>query len=297
MPLHHVDDRFVPALRRGLRAVGHTLGGPLRAIARWEQRFAHGKALRALWPNRQLILLAAAVLAFAGSYVHLQRFPDLREARAGAAGSPPPEASDVPPVLAGGAVSVGPPLGARPFDYITERHEALRAADGRRIAVVSFDDYLPAEQVAAVLPEGVEVLAVQIKVPSEGEQPQHLEVAGGNVEAAVAEAVTAAAQRIAEEEAELRRLLDSGTVEDPAFAEQYRVDAERLKATRNLLQSGAPVVFAVVVDAPVEELTDLASHDAVRLVDLAPEETAVEQSTFYGLLPEDREEVTYGDLR
>lgn len=302
MPLQQLDERLVPHIRDGLRGFGRALGSPLRSLAHWEQRLARGRPFRALWRNRQVLLLGAALIAFAGSYIHLQRYEDVRD-RAAAADAPVSGATgaDLPTegTLAGGAVAVGPTVGTDLRAYAEDRRAELAAADPRdlRVAVVSFAGYRTGAESAALIPEAAEVLAVQIRVPAEGEQPSTLDVTGGDLAATVEEAVAAEVARLRDEEEELGRLLESGTVEDPAFADVYRADLDRIEATRNLLlAAGAGVVFAVVVEAEVAVLQELAEGDPVRLVDLAPAETDVTQSEFHGLLPEDEDEASVGVL-
>lgn len=294
--LRRLDDAVVPALQRAARATTSFLASPLRGLRRWEERFANGRPERFLWRNRQALALVVALIAFAGSYVHLQRYPDLA---AGADGPRPgpvpgptvgPTGGDLP----GGSIVVGPAEGAVLADYVQERRDALaEAPEGERLAVVSFEEYVTPERAAELIPDGFEPVSIQLRLPDGQMEPFTVEVEDG-IASAAEDAIAGERQRIADEEAEFEELLGSGTVEDEDFLEEFRQQLERLKAVRNLLDSGAGTVFAVVVEGPVEDLRELADEDAVRLVDLAPEEADAASSTFYGLLPDDDERATYG---
>lgn len=272
----------------------------LRGLRRWERRFAHGRPERFLWRHRQEMVLVVALLMFAGSFVHLQRYPD-RAARADGGGSavgPTAEpTSGDGPALAGGAVVVGPAEGQQLDAYIAERREALAdVPDGEmRVAVVSFTDYLAGQDAADVIPDELSAQVLQLRLPDPRMEPFEVEVDDG-IEEAAAEAIAEERERIAEEEAEFRELLESGTVEDEDFVAEFREQLESLKAVRNLLDTGAGTVFAVVVRGPGEDLRALAESAQVRLVDPAPAETDADASTFYGLLPDDEETASFGGI-
>lgn len=299
---------MVPRLQRGARAVARflasLLGWPLRSLRRWEQRVAHGRPERFLWRHRQELVLVVALILFAGSYVHLQRYPELNAQASDPAAAPGPgtagSPSEGPPALAGGAVVVGPGEGEQLAPYIADQRDELAgiADDETRVAVVSFTDYLTAEQAAEVVPDGVIALEVELRLPDQQMEPFEIEVEEGEVgiESAVNEALAAERERIAQEEAEFRELLESGTVEDEDFIAEFREQLERLEAVRNLLDTGAGTVFAVVVRGPAAELQALGEAERVRLVDPAPAETDPAASTFYGLLPDDEETASYGGI-
>lgn len=298
-PLRRLDDAVVPRLQRGARVTARFLGSPLHGLRRWERRVAHGRPERFLWRHRQVLVLVVGLILFAGSYVHLQRYPELGTTASdrpgsgsGAAGSP-----DGRPGLAGGAVVVGPDDGEQLAPYIAERRDELAelADDEIRVAVVSFADYLTAEQAADVVPDSLTPLEVELRLPDQQMEPLEVDVDDG-VDRAVTDALAAERERMAEEEAEFRELLESGTVEDEDFVAEFRAQLERLKAVRNLLDTGAGTVFAVVVRGPAGELQALAEAERVRLVDPAPAETDPAASTFYGLLPDDDERASYGGI-
>lgn len=299
-PLRRLDDAVVPRLQGAARAVVRFASGPLRGLRRWERRFAQGRPERFLWRHRQELVLVVALLMFAGSFVHLQRYPD-RAAQADGGGSAAgPTAEPTPddgPALAGGAVVVGPVEGQQLEGYITERREALADVPGgeTRVAVVSFDDYLDGPDAAAVIPDALSPQVLQLRLPDPRMEPFEVDVDDG-IEESVAEAIGQERERIAREETEFQELLDSGTVEDEDFVAEFREQLERLTALRNLLDTGAGTVFAVVVRGSGEELRALADREQVRLVDPAPAETELDASTYYGLLPDDEETVSFGGI-
>jgi hypothetical protein len=302
--LARLDQRVVPVVQRGARAVVQGLGCPFRLLRRLEDRYA-GRLVHGGTGTWRAIALTAAVVATVGSALHLQRFPDIRDARATAAADAPQRVG-VPGGAAergaGGAapaagVVVGPPVGAEVGAYVAERRDALAALpDGAtRLAVVSFDDYRAPDQVAAALPEAVVAHLVQYRLPAEGEPPLETEVVAGDVTGSVSRAVEAAVQPVLAEIDELRGLLASDTVDDPAYEAEYERRLSELQAVRNLLDAGQRVVFAVVVEGPAGALRDLAGQPGVRLVDLADGDARPNDAAFYGLLPEDRDQATFGD--
>lgn len=300
-PLRRLDDAVVPHMQRAARRAVRAAGAPFRWVRRWEAGLAEGRPERFLWRHRQELVLAVALIAFVGSYVHLQRFPDrsaqATDQRRSVAPTPAATAGDDGPALAGGAVVVGPAQDEELGPYIDARRGALDAlpAEETRVAVVSFEEYLTGEEADDLIPDGLSPLLVLMRLPDQEMEPVENEV-DGSIERGVAQAVAAERERIAREEAEFQELLESGTVEDEDFVAEFREQVERLRAIRNLLDTGAGTVFAVVVEGSAGDLRQLAEDDGVRLVDPAPAETDPETSTFYGLLPDDTDTASYGGL-
>lgn len=293
--LRRIDDRFVPLLQRGGRGLGRALLAPFRLLNLAEERFL-GWLFRPLWRRRQILALAAAVITFAGAFVHLERFetdaPDQVVADQGENGAA--DAGADGPVTA--ADVVGPSIGDDISTYLDERRAVLDEADGdeERLAVVSFDGYVTVEELVGFLGEdAATVHEVQLRVPAEGEEPFTVEV-DGDVGSALEAVVEEELERIADEEVEFQRLLDSGTVTDPEFEEFYEAEVERLRSMRNLLEGGSGIIFAYVVESDVETLRTLAAVDEVRLVDLAEAGTEPDETAFYGLLPEESGTAGFG---
>lgn len=295
--LARIDREVVPLLQWLARAVAWLLGWPFRTLTRAELRTRLGRSLHR---NGGLVLLAAVAVAFLGSAVHFQRYPDLR---AGAIASEPLPGSDEPAIEPGPAgptddapAAVGPALGADVEEHLQRRAAALDAlaGDEPRLAVVSYDEYRTPDAVLATLPEGTDVLEVQYRLPAETERPRQLETDREGLVADVEGAVDVARDEFAAEEHEVQRLLDSDTVEDEEFRADLELRLSELQSIRNLLDTAAPVVFAVVVRAPGGELRALSVHEGVRLVDVAPPGADAEAIVFYGVLPEDRDRATFG---
>jgi hypothetical protein len=298
--LARLDRRVVPALQRGSRRLVRGLSWPLRAVARLEDRAAP-RLVRLGMRSWRGVALAAALIATLGSAVHLQRYPDVRDARRQAAAGQPGEPRSVSggePADAGTGASdpVGPAVGEDAEEYVASRREALEALRGadERLAVVSFSDYRTAEDVAALLPAELVVHLVQYRLPTEGARPLQAEVTGDELTDVVGRAVDDAVEDILAEIDELRTLLESDTIDDPDAEADFERRLSELQAVRNLLDATPAVVFAVVIEGPVSALTELARRDDVRLVDPAPEGADATASAFYGLLPEEREEVSFG---
>lgn len=298
--LARLDRALVPGLQWIARAVAWLLGWPFRTLTRGEERTRLG---RALYRNRGVLLFVTVAIGFLASAVHFQRYPDLRagavasgpEAVAGEGTGAGPGSDD--PVLGVTPQAVGPVAGGQVAPYIERRTAALDAldtGDDPVPAVVTFDEYRTPQQVLEALPGDAEVLEVQYRLPAEGERPRRLVVARDELVAMVEEAVDVAREEFADEEHEVQRLLDSDTVEDESFREDLERRLSELQALRNLLASGSPVAFAVVVRAPADDLRALSGHADVRLVDVAPDVADTEATVFYGVLPEDRDRATYG---
>lgn len=301
-PLSRLDQRVVPRLQRGARAVATALGWPLRLVARAEDRVAP-RLVRRVVPAWRVPALVAAIIVLLASAVHLQRYPDLRDGQVAQelAEDPavgPSEAGAIDPLTVGGR-AVGPASGERLDGYVEGRTAALAELpdDATTVAVVSLEEYATAEDAARLVPEDLEVLQVQYRIPAEGERPQETRVDPDDVAASVAAAVEEAAAPIAGEIVEVETLLASGTVEDPAFEADLERRLSELRAVRNLLEAAPLVVFALVVEGPVADLRALAQRDEVRLVDPAPPGADLRDVAFYGLLPEDRDRASFGAAR
>lgn len=296
--LARLDRRLVPALQRRSREAARTLGSPLRSLARLEDRRVPGLVRQATRHWRLGVLLLAA-LGVLGSAVHLQRFPELREARRAeqrAADAPRPRPVEGPAPAGEAPPTVGPAQGDDVEEYVAARRAALATLpdDGAAVAVVSFRSYLRPDEIRDLLPGELTVTGAQYRLPAEGEVPSHLDVPDGDLTARLDRAIEQAMAPLLTEIGEVRTLLESGTVDDPAFERDLERRLSELQAVRNLLDSGHKVVFAVVVEGPVAALRELSGHDAVRLVDPAPAGEDPDGDDVYGLLPEDRERASFG---
>jgi hypothetical protein len=234
------------------------------------------------------IVLAAALIAFAGSAVHLQRFEEVR----GGTGSP--EAAGIAgDGLATSPTAVGPRIGDDIEAYLAARAAVLAAVGDTEVlrAVVSFDGYRSAGDVR--LPDEVVVEAVQVRVPIVDVPPQQEPVTDADLTAAVAVAVAELHAVLEEEVRDLRTTLASD-VGDDAFQRDFERRLEELADLDDVLVADAPVVFAVVVSATGADLRALGAADGIRFVDPggAPERTTGVR--FYGVLPDDTVRATHG---
>lgn len=298
--LRRLDDALVPWLQRRARGAAGLAAGPVRGLRRFDDRVAGGRPARAATEHRGVVAFLVVVILFGAASVNFQRYPVLQEqARADAAPRTP---GDVPggdalpgedPTAAPGPV-VGPLVDARVEPYLASRRDALAAAPARdrRPAVVSFADFLEPGEVEALL-EGIDdVHLVQYRLPERTPRPAEL-VVDGTVADTVQRAITTMVDDLRTEEAEVESTLESG-VEDESFRADYEARLDELRALRNTLTSDPAILFAVVVTGSVEQLRSLAEQPAVRLVDVAPDGTVVDETTFFGVLPTDQDRFAFG---
>lgn len=301
-----IDDRVVPRLQIAARRTATRLAAPIRALDRLDRAVLGDRRVRRIYRARGALTLLLVAIAFAGTLVHVDRLPELREqerARREAASEqdvrrPGQGPSGPGDALAGGAQVVGPGLGQPLEEYVDQRRSALAELDpasGRRVAVVSFDEYTTPDQVLELLPDDASLHFAQIRLPAEGLTPVETEVLGGDLAGSIERAIEVPIAELAAEEEEARTLLESGTVEDEAFRRDLQLRVEELAAVRSLVNSGTGLIFAVVIEASVEGLLALSEAQGVRLVDVGAPETDADDSGFFGLLPEDTEVATYGE--
>lgn len=176
--------------------------------------------------------------------------------------------------------AVGPDFGVEVEPYLAERRAALDAADGERVAIISFGDYV-GEDVADERLADVEVGVLFVAFPgAESTATSDLET--------LREELTAEAES---QLPELRSILP--TIEnDPEFAAFYAAEIERYE---QVLASGThpEVVFGAIVRADADTLRELASTAGVRLVDVAETPVVRKGAALRGIRPE--ETTTVGD--
>lgn len=281
-----IDDAAVPRLQRGLRATGHALAWPKRALRRLDHRFLGGRPARAAYEHRGLVALVIVAVAFGAGLANFQRYPELREqerAGSGTGQSPAP----------GGATdAVGPVSGAEVEPYLQGRREALAdVPEGEdRVAVVSFTDLRTLEEVAGEL-DGLRVHEAGYRLPERDPRPEYLPV-DGDLVAAVETMIAERVEEIEQEEADVASTLE--TTDDPDFVEDFEARLDDLRAQRNTLSSDPALLFSVVVEGTTGRLRELADREPVRLVDLAPEDTDPATTTFHGVLPTAEERFEHG---
>jgi hypothetical protein len=230
---------------------------------------------------RSLVLLGAALVAVLVGVLVMATTADDRHEPSDLTLERGPD-GEVAPVL-----EIGPRVGAEVEQYVAGRHEALEAAGGERLAVVSLDGYR-AEDEARSLVGGAAVVALLVAAP--GGEPRALEAPLG--EWVVAEAEAARAER-----EEILSLLPTVEVTDP-FRGFYEAEVERLAAMADALEAAdAPLVFALVVRADAAALRSLTEVEGVRLVDVADGPVPAPSATYRGLRPEETTTAGTPDLR
>ncbi len=303
--LRRIDDSLVPRLQAVARAVARVLGLPARGLRAVDGWIGGGRPARAVREHRGMAAFLTVALAFGAVAVHAQRYPQLQEeARQAAADADAPTAGDAGQPLGDAVVPgggndeettgvVGPLAGSRVDPYLEERRAALAAVeDQERTAVISFTGFLAPEEVVEVV-GGATVHLAQYRLPERTPRPAELEVDDQGLVAAVDDTIAELVADLRVEEDEVASTLESG-VEDEAFRADYEARLDELKGLRNTLSSDPAIVFAVVVTAPVTALRGMADDEAVRLVDLAPVDADVSSTTFFGVLPGDRDRFGFG---
>jgi hypothetical protein len=169
--------------------------------------------------------------------------------------------------------AIGPLPGATLDAYERSARRRLSAAGERHIAVISFRRYLTEGDARQVAPKATALL---VAAPHGGPRMVSDLAAWADEERSAAEA----------EKAELESLIP--TVDDPAFATQYRRDIDRLERLLERIDPKGRIVFGAVVEGDAAELRAIAKEEAVRLVDVAAAD-AGQITTFRGIRPEERD--------
>jgi hypothetical protein len=170
---------------------------------------------------------------------------------------------------------IGPPAGTDVESYETTRRQALSAATGPRVAVVSFSDY-QTEKKARALVGSNQVVALIACAP--GGQPA---VVTGSVSDWVNDQ-TASARG---DRDEIQKLIP--TVDDPAFKSFYKSELDRLNSLISGIDPSGDLIFAVVVRADATALQALQAKDGVRLVDVGAGPDPDPNANYRGLRPEE----------
>lgn len=168
---------------------------------------------------------------------------------------------------------IGPESGTPLEAYVAERISALDDAEGRRVAIVSFSEYLTEEEAVTLLADA-EIGVLMVAFPA-GDP-----TATSHLEDLRAELVAEAQEQLPE----LRSILP--TVEDPEFEEFYAAEIDRYE---KILASGntPEVVYAAIIRSDASDLRNLAADDAVRLVDVGDSDVVTHGAALSGLRPEE----------
>lgn len=170
---------------------------------------------------------------------------------------------------------IGPPAGADVVTYGQKRKDALAAATGDRIAVVSFWNYTTEAKAKAVIGTA-EALGMLAAAP--GGQP-------AVVTTTMTAWVTAQTTDARAERDELNKLIP--TVTDEKFKADYKTRVDELTKLLNRIKPDGDLVFGMVVRAPAPALQALATNAAVRIVDVGPSAEPEPKPIYRGLRPEE----------
>jgi hypothetical protein len=175
---------------------------------------------------------------------------------------------------------MGPALDETIAPYLKARATQLAKASGDRLAVVSFNRYVPESQ-ARSLAGSAQVLHLLAALP--GGAP-------AVVDGSIGPWLDSQFAATREERDMIRQMLP--TVDDPQFRADYTNRVAELEKTLGSVDPGQPLVFGLVVKAPATALQTIARSGDVRLVDVGPSATAAQDAIFRGLRPE---ETTYAN--
>jgi hypothetical protein len=170
---------------------------------------------------------------------------------------------------------IGPPAGTDVPTYINNRKQALGAATGDRVAVVSLADYTTETKARAAV-GSAEILALLASAP--GGQPAV--VTGDLREWVNTQTADARAERD-----EIQKLIP--TVEDQNFKKFYQSELDRLNSVIATNKATGNLIFGVVVRAPAPALQALGAQDGIRLVDVAAGPDPDPKANYRGLRPEE----------
>ncbi len=222
--------------------------------------------------RRTLLLLVAAVAMALGAGIVL------------VVGGEDATVTDPASVVGVTVTEIGPGEGTSVSSYAATRRDALRAAEGERLAIVSFDAYVAVAAVEDRLGDDVVPQALMVVLP-------------GGAATTTTDPAAARSDVVADAElqiAEISALLP--TVEDDEFDDFYRAELDRY-ALIVASADRADVVFAAVVRATAAELRALASRPGIRMVDIAAGTELEPEARLRGLRPEETTTVGTPEFR
>ncbi|MCU1462164.1 MAG: hypothetical protein JWO37_2239 [Acidimicrobiales bacterium] len=186
-------------------------------------------------------------------------------------------AGPLPGAAAGGRpTDIGPTVNTELAPFVAARQQALASATGTRLAVVSLARYATeAEARHAVAP--VPVVALVVAAPGGGPSV---------VRGSLADWAGRQRDQAKADFADVHTIVCSKSVDDPEFTSFYGTEEQRLLALESA-DGGSPVVFGVVVRAPVADLQSLAKAPGIRLVDVGRDGQFDAAAAYLGLRPEE----------
>lgn len=174
----------------------------------------------------------------------------------------------------GVVTAIGPLNGNDITQYIATRKDALLKASGERVAVVSFDRYVPVTEAKAAA--GNLKLIAMLAAPPGGTTST---VTGDIGAWAAAQKQSAVAERD-----QTRELLK--TVDDPDYKPFYQSEVARLDKLVASINPNGPIVFALVVQGPTSDLQSLGEKRGIRLVDVGASAKVSDATEYHGIRPE-----------
>jgi hypothetical protein len=285
-PLRRLDSGVLPRVRRGLLALGGLATSPVRRAVRWEGAPERPGAVRAVVTRPGVVALAAALVVFVASAVHLQRFESSLGSAAG-------EDQVVAEPGAGPVDEIGPRVGSDLELYAEGRLELLEDFDDDREirAVISFESYLDARGLD--LPDELTVERLLVRLPVLDEEPRDIELDGRDPEEVLTAVAGEERDRLEEEAQELTSMLESD-IEDEEFVAEFERRLEELTAVQDELGEDPELLYAVVVVGRVDTLQDVQASAGVRLVDPGGDPDETRATRFFGLLPDDDARASHG---
>jgi hypothetical protein len=281
-----LDERALPKVAGLLRGIGTTVGALIgrdsrvgRVIGRWLRR-------------EPVIVVAVVSVVFATLLIVVTGGDDQSAVR--------PTTQSVGPVLPV-TDRLGPAPGATVASYLAaaaSRRDGLESlgASQQVDALVDLTGYISPLAVGTLLAAtpGVSVLRAFARVPPPVDAKVHVLVTSSqsNLVAELAAAQNAASQVAARYQSELAAEQHNPTPQLQAAIEAGAAQAADARVDASGLGSDCGCVFALVVSGPVSQLEQLAGAAAVRVLDPAPLETAIESLTVVPLQPQDTKRVS-----
>ncbi|MFD6567391.1 hypothetical protein [Micromonospora profundi] len=159
-------------------------------------------------------------------------------------------------------------------------------------ALVTLDEYLPPQRLAAVLAD-VGVSAVFGRVPLPGRQTEIVKIPALRVPDDVVVGMAEVAARKDGEAADYRAKAAAlgGDTAERELRQWYATSAQVASAEASAYRTGCACVYAAVVRAAPQALRQVATRPDVRAVDPAPEVSRLDRTVFTAPLPEQRDVV------
>jgi hypothetical protein len=180
-------------------------------------------------------------------------------------------------ILRGVAVlkEIGPGLDEPLAPYLASRSKDLAKANGDRVAVVSLRRYVTEPEARAIAGSAT---VVDLLAALPGGSPSV-------VQGPIGDWLNGQFAATRDERDQIRQLLP--TVDDPQFQADYKARIDELNKIIEAVDPNQPLVFGLVVRGPASTLQGLARSPDVRVVDVAPAASALPETIYRGIRPEE----------